>query len=137
MPTEPQNVDMEEIKDAAENMTLSDDGVFKVTLGPATTTAVVTAEHVKLFQPAPRMNSGLAVKHNTLFLYGGMFEDGSKQITFSDMYSIDLKKMDEWKTIITDDTSTQEWLESSSSEDEQESESESDVSGSDSQMEVN
>jgi hypothetical protein len=43
-------------------------------------------------------------------LYGGMFEDGDKQITFSDFYSVDLKKLEEWKVLIADDTSTQEWL---------------------------
>lgn len=125
-------MDVEELEDAAESMMLSDDGVFKVTLGPANKMETNTSleKEIKPFQPASRMNSGLAVKHNMLYIYGGMYEDGSKQVTFSDLYAIDVKKMDEWKIIIADDTSNMEWLESSSSEDEEESkssDSESDV----------
>lgn len=121
-------MEIEELEDATESMMLSDDGVFKVTMGPATKTPTNTSseKETKHFQPASRMNSGLAVKHNMLYVYGGMFEDGNKQVTFSDLYAIDVKKMDEWKTIIADDTSNMEWLESSSSEDEEESESETD-----------
>lgn len=43
-----------------------------------------------------------------------MFEDGDKQITFSDLYALDLKKLEEWKTIMADDTNTMEWLGSDS-----------------------
>lgn len=121
-------MEVEELKEAVETTTLADDGTFKVTLGPKTNTPVANlgeaGEESALFQPHPRISCGLAVKHGVLYLYGGMFEDGDKQVTFSDLYSLDLKKMDEWRTIIADDTSTQEWLESSS-EGEQEKDSES------------
>lgn len=49
----------------------------------------------------------LCVRHGTLFLYGGVFEVGDRQVTLSDFYSLDLHKMDEWKTIIPLDTSSQ------------------------------
>lgn len=119
-------MDVDETENASESMMLADDGVFKVTMGPASKTVTSTSSETKTkpFQPAPRMNSGLTLKHNILYVYGGMYEDGNKQVTFSDLYAIDVKKMDEWKTIIADDTSNMEWLESSSSEDEEESESE-------------
>lgn len=47
-----------------------------------------------------------------------MYEEGDKQFTYNDLYSIDLKKVDEWRVIIQDDTSKMEWLgsESESSE---------------------
>lgn len=115
-----------------QQTTISDDGIFKVTVGrPTTSSTVVPTTHdndeqsyviceTKFFQPSPRMNCGLAVKHGVLYLYGGMFEDGDKQITFNDFYCLDLKKLNEWKTIIPDDVSKLEWLESDDSENERE-----------------
>lgn len=38
--------------------------------------------------PSPRINPGLVVKDNVLYLYGGMFEDGDKQYTLNDFYSL-------------------------------------------------
>lgn len=112
-----------------EEKTIADDGVFKITLGPSKPETGISSieenDGPKVFQPARRMNCGLAVKRGCLFLYGGMFEDGNKQVTYSDMYSLDLKKLDEWKTIITDDTSSQDWLGSESEEDSEESSDES------------
>jgi hypothetical protein len=37
------------------------------------------------------MNCGLAVKHGLLYLYGGLIEDGDKQFTLSDFYSLGTK----------------------------------------------
>jgi hypothetical protein len=73
---------------------VSDDGIFKVTVGPATSVASPQqyaesssgAQHV--FTPSPRMNCGLVVKHGILYLYGGLVEDGDKQFTLSDFYSL-------------------------------------------------
>ncbi|KAJ8919748.1 hypothetical protein NQ315_006277 [Exocentrus adspersus] len=116
-------MEVEDIKEKVESTTISDDGIFKVTLGPAAASSVpafaCTSEvAAKVFQPSPRINSGLAIKHGVLYLYGGMYEDGDRQITFSDFYAVDLKKLDEWKTIIADDTSKMEWLGSDSEESE-------------------
>lgn len=115
-------MDVEQIEEKIETTTISDDGVFKVTVGPKPTSSnqetIRLNDSAKLFSPCPRINCGLAIKHGSLYLYGGMFEDGDKQITFNDLYSLDLKKLDEWKTIIPDDTSTLEWL-GSDSEDEE------------------
>lgn len=104
-----------------ESTTLADDGVFKVTIGPAMdvnpTTNTSTSE-MKQFQPLARINCGLAIKYGNLYMYGGMYEDGSKQITLQDFYALDLKKLDEWKVIIDDDKK-QEWLGSDSESDEE------------------
>ncbi|KAJ8951339.1 hypothetical protein NQ318_009273 [Aromia moschata] len=122
---EGEEMEVEEAIEKAETMTISDDGIFKVTVGPAPATssdsvASSPEQTSKIFQPSPRMNCGLAIKHGVLYLYGGMFEDGDKQITFSDFYALDLKKLDEWKTLIADDTSAAEWLGSDSEESEEE-----------------
>ena len=53
------------------------------------------------FVPGARMNTLLAVKHGILYMYGGIYEAGDKQYTLSDMYSLDLHKLDEWNTIIS------------------------------------
>lgn len=73
--------------------TVSDDGIFTVTVGPAISSSSgpstgIVADAPKLFQPSPRMNCGLTVKHGVLYLYGGMYEEGSKQLTYSDFYSL-------------------------------------------------
>lgn len=133
-----EEVEMEVIEKTVETTTISDDGIFKVTVGPSNsetkTTNVDQCSQPKVFQPSPRINCGLAVKHGVLYLYGGMFEDGDKQVTFSDFYSIDLKKLEEWKVIIQDDTSTQEWLGSDDESNDEESEDEEE--NSDSEMEI-
>lgn len=56
-------------------------------------------------EPCPRSNAMLAVKHGVLYVYGGMFEVGDRQFTLSDLYSIDLHKMDEWKVLVEMDPS--------------------------------
>ncbi|XP_072202835.1 kelch domain-containing protein 4 isoform X3 [Excalfactoria chinensis] len=69
-------------------------------------------------EPCPRSNAMLAVKHGVLYVYGGMFEVGDRQFTLSDLYSIDLHKMEEWKVLVEMDPKTQEWLEESESDEE-------------------
>ncbi|KAK1330366.1 hypothetical protein QTO34_010555 [Cnephaeus nilssonii] len=70
-----------------------------------------------LVEPRPRSNAMLAVKHGRLYLYGGMFEAGDRQVTLSDFYCLDLHKMDQWMVLVEADPATQEWLEESDSED--------------------
>lgn len=45
-----------------------------------------SSENLEL--PSPRSHSGLAFKHNTLFVYGGIVEKGSKSLTLNDFYSL-------------------------------------------------
>lgn len=67
-----------------------DDGIFTVTIGPAATSVSDKKESIQenVFVPCPRINPGLVVKHNILYLYGGIFEDGDRQYTLSDFYSL-------------------------------------------------
>nr|XP_015223679.1 PREDICTED: kelch domain-containing protein 4 isoform X2 [Lepisosteus oculatus] len=73
-------------------------------------------------EPCPRSNAMTTVKHGVLYLYGGMFEVGDRQFTLSDLYAIDLHKMDKWKVLVEMDPKTQEWLEESESDEDEEAE---------------
>ncbi|XP_059089404.1 kelch domain-containing protein 4-like [Tigriopus californicus] len=79
----------------------------------------------KAFIPPPRFGSGLAVKQGDLFMFGGVMEDGDKQYTLKDFYSLDIHKFDEWQTIIESDLKSMEWFESDSDSDEDEDSDES------------
>ncbi|KAL2762053.1 kelch domain-containing protein 4 isoform 3, partial [Daubentonia madagascariensis] len=69
-----------------------------------------------MVEPSPRSNAMLAVKHGVLYVYGGMFEAGDRQVTLSDLYCLDLHKMEEWKALVEMDPETQEWLEETDSD---------------------
>ncbi|XP_043671954.1 kelch domain-containing protein 4 [Vespula pensylvanica] len=108
---------------------IDEDEIFTLTVTSNTScnTQANSMEKVEnIFFPSPRINPGLVVKNNTLYLYGGMLEVGDRQYTFNDFYSLDCRKMDEWKTITHDDLSSQEWHNTSSSDSEEEDEDEDD-----------
>jgi len=47
--------------------------------------------------PCPRMNAAVALRGNTLFLLGGLYEpEEQAEITLNDLWSLDLAKMDGW-----------------------------------------
>ncbi|XP_061679169.1 kelch domain-containing protein 4 isoform X2 [Syngnathoides biaculeatus] len=75
-----------------------------------------------LVEPCPRSSAMATVRQGKLFLYGGMFEVGSRQFTLNDFYCLDLHKMDQWEVLVEMDPKTQEWLEESESEDSDEEE---------------
>ncbi|KAI0246941.1 hypothetical protein BJV78DRAFT_1250109 [Lactifluus subvellereus] len=49
-----------------------------------------------LSTPMPRYNAMLAVLRNTLYIYGGIFERGSREYTLDDFYALALDKMDRY-----------------------------------------
>ncbi|XP_011636186.2 LOW QUALITY PROTEIN: kelch domain-containing protein 4 [Pogonomyrmex barbatus] len=115
-------------------VTVDDDGIFTVTVGPAGSSTILsplqsistaTCDKETKFVPLPRINAGLAVKNNILYMYGGVMEENDRQYTFSDFYSLDCRKLDEWKILIANDLSSQTWFDSSESSDEDESEDDS------------
>uniref|UniRef100_A0A8B9XCV4 Kelch domain containing 4 n=1 Tax=Bos mutus grunniens TaxID=30521 RepID=A0A8B9XCV4_BOSMU len=71
-------------------------------------------------EPSPRSNAMLAVKHGRLYLYGGMFEAGDRQVTLSDLYCLDLHKMEEWMVLVETDPESQEWLEETDTDEDSE-----------------
>jgi len=60
------------------------------------------------------MGTGMCVKHGSLYLYGGLVEDGDKQFTLNDMFSLDLHKLVEWDELIHDEHARFEWIDSDS-----------------------
>ncbi|XP_051024624.1 kelch domain-containing protein 4 [Acomys russatus] len=86
-------------------------------------------------EPCPRSSAMLAVKHGLLYVYGGMFEAGDRQVTLSDLYCLDLHKMEEWKTLVEMDPKSQEWLEETDSEEDSSSDEEGAEGGGDDQEE--
>ncbi|CCM00631.1 uncharacterized protein FIBRA_02668 [Fibroporia radiculosa] len=47
-------------------------------------------------RPMPRYNAMLAVLRNTLYIYGGIFERGSREYTLDDFHSLQLDKLDRY-----------------------------------------
>ncbi|XP_045450861.1 kelch domain-containing protein 4 [Melitaea cinxia] len=76
--------------------------------------------------PFGRMSAALAAQRSQLYVYGGVLERDDKQFYLGDMYSLDLHKLNEWKTIIEQPT-LPDWF-GSDSEDETDSASETDGS---------
>ncbi|XP_047037755.1 kelch domain-containing protein 4 [Helicoverpa zea] len=121
-----------------EAVTVVTDEVFTMKLGgaPAPTTQgcapAGTPAPGPRSGPGARMSAMMAVQRSTLYVYGGVLEKEDKQFYLSDMYSLDLHKLNEWKTII-EQPSLPDWLGSDSEEYETGSESESDDSDEDSE----
>ncbi|EFN78372.1 kelch domain-containing protein 4 [Harpegnathos saltator] len=108
-----------------------EDGVFTMTLGTAPVKAVSgmddlsvdeNSREVAAFSPSARMNTGMVVKNNILYLYGGLVEDCDRQYTLNDFYSLDCRKLQQWKTLIPENLKSHTWFDSSSSSEEDDSE---------------
>lgn len=115
--------DLDKLQIEEQPVVTSDDGVFTVTIGASKETSSADAPSQgattsggarEAFVPVPRMGSCMAIKHGVLYLYGGMFEDNDRQFTLSDMYALDLHKLDMWKVLVPLDPQAQEWLGSDS-----------------------
>lgn len=83
--------------------------------------------------PCPRINPALIIRGSTLYVYGGVVEDGDREITLDDCWSLDLKRLDEWKMLLPGTMAEQEWKgevseteESSDGEDDSDDEEEED-----------
>lgn len=69
---------------------VSTDGVFTITVGGSSSSQAVRSK-AKLSSvnvPSQRMKPGLAICKGTLYLFGGEYENGSKQYTLNDFYSL-------------------------------------------------
>ena len=45
------------------------------------------------------MNTSLTIKSGLLYLYGGILEQGERSYILNDLWSLDIKKMNQWKRI--------------------------------------
>lgn len=125
--TETDEVAMEE--GTSGSTTTTNELGFTVTVGGPSKSSVSNSpkklpEGHNIGFPSPRMNTGMVICNKMLFLYGGLFEQGHRQYTLSDFYSLDVNKFDSWRTLIAN-SNTQEWL-GSDSEGESDSDEESD-----------
>lgn len=123
----------EAVKDEEkEEVTVVTDEVFTMKLGGAATPSdpVVggaCAAARRRGGPSPRMSAMMCVQRSTLYLYGGVLERDDKQFYLSDMYSLDLHKLNEWKTII-EQPPLPDWLGSDSETEDSGSDSDSEDS---------
>ncbi|KAG5481931.1 hypothetical protein LSCM1_05641 [Leishmania martiniquensis] len=60
--------------------------------------------------PHRRMDSAMVVMGNTLYLYGGQFESSKREITMSDLYTLNLNKLDTYQPLLSQDLSAAVWL---------------------------
>jgi hypothetical protein len=59
--------------------------------------------------PLPRIKPALVVRNNTLYLYGGLLEVGSREVTLDDMWSLDLQKREQWVCIFEGSMNQHAW----------------------------
>merc|ERR1711962_687440 len=79
-------------------------------------------------RPGPRMNTQLTLKNGILYLYGGILEQGDRSYILNDLWSIDIKKVNQWKRINKTDKVNWEGSDKGDSEDEEISEEEDEES---------
>ncbi|KAI1784172.1 galactose oxidase [Ganoderma leucocontextum] len=70
--------------------------------------------------PLPRYNAMLAVLRNTLYIYGGIFEKGSREYTLDDFYTLPLDKLDRYVCLKKSEIVIDDKDEESSDDDEDE-----------------
>jgi hypothetical protein len=86
--------------------------------------------------PCPRINPAVMIRGSTLYVYGGVVEDGDREITLDDCWSLDLKRLDEWQEVLPGTMAQQVWKgelseteESSDGDDDDDEDDEFDESG--------
>ena len=88
--------------------------------------------------PSPRFGSALAIRQGILYLFGGMFEDEEdRQLTLKDFYSLDIRKLDAWNTLIESDIKTMEWIETDDDEESEDGEEDESDSEEENEMDIN
>ncbi|KAF5380001.1 hypothetical protein D9615_006253 [Tricholomella constricta] len=76
--------------------------------------------------PLPRYNTMLAVLRNTLYIYGGIYEKGSREYTLDDFYSLQLDKMERYVCLKESGVVIADGDESSSDDDDDEEDEDED-----------
>lgn len=77
-------------KNSSISPIVSSDGVFTITVGGSSSTQASKSKSKSgsVNVPSQRMKPGLAICKGALYLFGGEFEQGSKQYTLNDFYSL-------------------------------------------------
>ncbi|KAJ3289497.1 hypothetical protein HDU79_004033 [Rhizoclosmatium sp. JEL0117] len=97
---------------------------------PVNLKASPTATNTK---PPPRFNTMMCVQRSTLYVFGGILEKDDKELTYSDLWSCDLDKLNPFKNIIEDKEAMTLWAgeESDDDDDDDEDDDEDDDGDSD------
>lgn len=90
-----------------------------------TNNPVEETDSVLTTSPLPRINCGMFLRGNSVYIYGGLFESGKKTVTLDDCWCFNILKKDEWVCALPLSTKPQEWVGSDSDSD---SETDSDLS---------
>lgn len=110
---EPMQTDKtDELAEVTPTVTQSEkSNIFTVKIGPQSSvesmetaaSGIAIAMEVETFMPSKRMKPCLAMRDGVMYMYGGLYEEGDKQVTLTDFYALDLNKLDSWRTIIVPD----------------------------------
>lgn len=114
-----------EEEEEAKPVKTSSDGVFTMTVGGSGAGGAAKdgkkgGKAVSLNGPSPRSHVGIAFSKGVLYVYAGIYEEDDRQYTLTDFYSLDVHKLDEWRTILGCDMNQLEWLGSDSESDDDE-----------------
>ncbi|EPY32277.1 kelchcontaining protein [Angomonas deanei] len=60
--------------------------------------------------PHRRMDAAMTILGNSLYIYGGQFESGLKEITMSDLFRLNLNRNDTYEVLLSYDLSTNMWV---------------------------
>jgi hypothetical protein len=108
----------------------SDTATIISNIGSALTSNSTREEVVKpawngLPAPSPRITGGICVLNNRLIVYGGTAEVGDIQLTYDDMWALDLNKMDAWIELSSGTWREQQWSGVKAEDDEEDDDEES------------
>lgn len=81
----------EQQMETVESNQVTTHGIFTMTVGAtkdASTSLKSQSNECTANTPSPRMKPGLAICKGQIYLYGGELENGSKQYTLNDFYSL-------------------------------------------------
>ncbi|KAK9171620.1 Galactose oxidase, central domain protein [Cryptosporidium meleagridis] len=74
----------------------------------------INFENKSVDSPLPRINCGMFVRGNIIYIYGGLFESGKRNITLDDCWCFNILKKDEWVCVLPLSAKSQEWVDSDS-----------------------
>lgn len=102
--------DTQETTDPVKNLSDDESNVFKLEIktqvadsGLETKIIQASQNAPDVFVPHPRRSMFLQYHKSMVYLYGGKFEDSNdKEITLNDLYSLNLKRFEEWTCINED-----------------------------------
>lgn len=60
--------------------------------------------------PHRRMDTAMLVVGNTLYIFGGQFECGAREVTMCDLFSLNLNTCDTFRVLLSQDLSSAVWL---------------------------